>query len=73
MKLFLKHLHKEAPLPEFVWTIVGWYGRYLDPVLDEEYISNMEVYSRLTGVNFGKVYIISYLYETGHWCTSLIA
>ena len=65
------YIDSKVPVPEFIYNAIGWLAKRLDPVKEPEFLERMEVMAELTGISFGRVYVVNYLYEIV-WCTSLV-
>ena len=65
------YIHSKIPIPEFVYSAIGWLAHRLDPVQEPEFLERMEAIAELTEISFGRVYVVNYLYEF-IWCTSLV-
>ena len=51
---------------------MGTLGRWLDPVKEPEFLQFLDAYSEMSGVPFGQIYFLNYLYEDLHFCSGVI-
>ena len=72
VKDFIDFLDTIYPIPNFIYSIIGQLGWWLDPIPEKEFLEYLVAYSEASGFSFGQVYFLNYLYENLHHCTSVI-